>query len=78
MSEWQPIGTAPKGEYILVYRAGLGPKAVSSTMIGFRKTATKWWPDSLCGRGAATHWMPLPTPPVGNELAQADETAQIP
>ncbi len=76
--KWQPIETAPKdGNDVLVFGGG-------------DYTVAHWngeeWRDygdigwaGMCGDdNQPTHWMPLPEPPVGNELAEADETAQIP
>lgn len=75
MSEWQPIETAPQETAVLLWYPWKGCKTPHSplgfTYIG-RWTSTgtddiDTWRDTvdyeLLGEGA-THWMPLPEPPV--------------
>lgn len=71
-SDWQPIKTAPKNEYVLVYC----PDAEESTQImicGFLvcddPADTPDWYELNCSRSGPldvepTHWMPLPASPV--------------
>ena len=67
MSDWQPIETAPKdGTFILV--------ATASGIVGeawrYADDGRHYWaqehPSDYANNGplTATHWMPLPAPPV--------------
>lgn len=54
MSEWQPIETKPQGETLLYYPPETGRNAKCEWItIGYNHAPRK-----------ATHWMPLPTPPL--------------
>ncbi len=69
---WQPIETAPKGRAILVWIPSTelpwpayrhGPTLYSNAHGRLNE------PEGFCGRVlAATHWMPLPSPPSGSKL----------
>ena len=82
MSEWQPIETAPKdGTHILIVRAGEDKESIEITFWyqnfqdeyvpdkdGLYRKETILWIESWNGNGhRATHWMPLPEPPVEEE-----------
>lgn len=63
--DWQPIETAPKdGTHILAFV----PWAVHPKTLFWAKYADAWrCPASEagpCGAWEATHWQPLPAPPV--------------
>ena len=65
--EWQPIETATRDPFLLVliYRAG-AKMAVGQ----FDPTGTDMWktgPGPMDYFYKPTHWMPLPTPPHGEE-----------
>lgn len=67
---WRPIETAPRDEYVLVFRAGVSEGAASRICIGLMRPRGRWVAASnaiLAGRGAPTHWQPLPEPPAGDE-----------
>lgn len=61
MSEWQPIETAPKDDWILVW----GPGSLVRDACWFSHNGLEGWTE---GDGVLTikitHWMPLPKPPV--------------
>lgn len=65
MSQWQPIETAPIGDFILIYGEDAGEPRVyaafyddddwfDSEASSKSLTSFGWFP---------THWMPLPDPP---------------
>lgn len=63
MTDWQPIGTAPKdGTEVLIYQAG--------QTFGYDYAIGKQGEYGWVNRNSAscyntpTHWMPLPSPPV--------------
>jgi hypothetical protein len=57
MSEWQPIETAPRDQFVDLWHRD-----------GFR-VCGQWWDDEYSHWGCClddsyfTHWMPLPDPP---------------
>lgn len=59
MSEWQPIETAPKDVWILLYEEGLIWPG------GFESEESRWHCPHPDFDGNPTHWMPLPSPPTG-------------
>ena len=66
MSAWQPIETAPKdGTEMILLRYD---DATNHLAIGHYMTDTAWMGHSIPARffplQDATHWMPLPAPPV--------------
>jgi hypothetical protein len=63
VKEWQPIETAPKDCDVLVYAAE------SDGLPGFI-TISRWHSDAgfcVCEIREATHWQPLPPPPLPGE-----------
>jgi hypothetical protein len=76
MSEWQPIETAPgDGTRLLVYFTGAGPIVAFRTpddgdlwirYIGYGKS--RLWPSIHADY--ATHWQPLPEPPLSDPSPQ--------
>ena len=68
MSEWKPIETAPKGEWVLLFE----PDAEFGT-VDMTHWIAKWrysdWDEGWFDQDDAlvvsnpTHWMPLPAPP---------------
>ena len=69
MAEWQPIETAPMGEYApSILLAHVGYKTI--TLAGWNPFYEKWQVPSDCEAGDMydrdffTHWMPLPEPPL--------------
>lgn len=68
MSEWQPIETAPKdGRTLMVWITD--PDVSSHCFAPVSITSDgKWWDDSTGDQieplKNATHWMPLPEPPL--------------
>ena len=65
MSDWQPIETAPKGVFLLVWEPDeTEPKTGSIWLAAF--DGAQWVEDGtehVIDR--PTHWMPLPEPPPG-------------
>lgn len=57
MTEWETIDSAPRGEEILLYEPEVrkGRNFLSARIVVGR------WPTTY--PRAATHWMPLPSPP---------------
>lgn len=58
-NQWQDISTAPYGLWILIYAYGVVSQACWN--------ANGWWETFNKNQimpDAATHWMPLPTPPT--------------
>ena len=55
--QWQPIETAPKDRYLLVYGTGIIGIACWS------KRDQRWHAVGVDVVMTPTHWMPLPTPP---------------
>lgn len=63
VSEWQPIETAPDDVYVLLAHIDwLGEWRVFSGLAGCKKGGWK--------HGHATHWMPLPAPPLNTRDGQ--------
>jgi hypothetical protein len=70
MSDWQPIETAPKdGTFVMLWVGGDYPAHCARFEIW--KDGSAGWVASNHGGvwtcvqfGTATHWMPLPAPPV--------------
>lgn len=60
--EWQPISTAPVGEYVLVV---LPRKQL--VVVAVKNIVDDWYAWLLaigaCAIDPPTHWMPLPSPP---------------
>jgi len=59
--QWQPISTAPRSE-MFIYRAkknkiGLAYNTVSNTQ-------REIYGEDITGVNGATHWMPIPQPPI--------------
>ena len=79
MTDWQPIETAPKDGRMIMVSNGIafGPAVkISDGSFHawnnfFQRHDGKFWsgPNNI----AATHWMPLPTPP-----AETDDPSQQP
>jgi hypothetical protein len=71
MSEWQPIETAPKDKYILLYCSRFGIIRGKWSDEQYAKTPRPYWrhdKTDLYGirdtrDDQPTHWMPLPNPP---------------
>ena len=63
---WQPIETAPKGGYILLYT----PNPSRPVREGFWSQKAVWAyvgeSLKLAQENPPTHWMPLPSPPGYN------------
>lgn len=58
--EWQPIETAPKGVYILIYTE----YKVTDVAFDDAKNNRRKFLNRECNYvGKPTHWMPLPPPP---------------
>ncbi len=55
MTDWQPIESAPRGEYVLVFRAGVPPSA---------KTDLPYLPAHHRIVLRTASWQPLPEPPA--------------
>ena len=53
---WQPIATAPEGEYVMVWLPNYGEFPAV-------RTDRDWW-QRAGGFIHPTHWMPLPVPPT--------------
>ncbi len=65
MSDWQPIETAPKdGTAILVWD-GVSVRVVTY-MHDDEHGEAVWFPDGM-PFVRASHWMPLPAPPGGEQ-----------
>lgn len=60
---WQPIATAPKNERIDMWSKARGRVADCHGIGG------NFWDNSYYTRSVsdATHWMPVPDPPVGGD-----------
>ena len=62
MSEWQDISTAPKdGSEVLLYR---GDWAGRVAVCYWCKVNEEWQTGLFSPFLSATHWQPLPAPPV--------------
>lgn len=63
---WNPIGTAPRDQTVLIFSRRWGP-----IMASFSSEFGEWLPRMQCPvslRGEdqdLTHWMPLPPAPLG-------------
>lgn len=74
MAKWQPIETAPKdGTLVDLWLPGLPnpafPDALTTCPAG-RETNCRWQDGRWWGSDymqSATHWMPLPLPPVSSQ-----------
>jgi len=64
-TDWQPIETAPEGDYILMWVPGpSGTEIRAGYYWG-------WWECALTVKEVKpTHWMPLPEPPTEDEREQ--------
>lgn len=58
MSQWQPIETAPHGEYVLLFE----PRVPRKTIDTPARMIVERWPTHYPRK--ASHWMPLPAPPA--------------
>jgi len=64
MTEWQPIETAPKDGYFLVYLPGHHPVTGNVTSARFRAGNPFFIGSNMaCDVDPPSHWMPLPEPP---------------
>lgn len=69
--KWQPIETAPKDRYILLYIEFLGVICGHWENDGYAKNPKPYWTNDLellfgkkgCRWLQPTHWMPLPEAP---------------
>ncbi len=62
LTNWQPIETAPKDRsWILVWETGVSDKYHPAEVARF---VNNRWESSAMKYVEATHWMPLPAPPV--------------
>lgn len=64
MTEWKPIGTAPKdGTPFLTFSPELATGPYGGVDVaGFDDEEAAFW-KFRCGFDSVTHWMPLPEPP---------------
>lgn len=65
---WQPIGTAPKDAWVLVYAPDSDSEyneCVGVSMLYTTPQGQEFWPSFREDRVeiSPTHWMPLPEPP---------------
>lgn len=60
MTDWQPIETAPDSGPIMVWDAD-NAEAVIAPLRGLDNS---WWTDNYEVWIRASHWTPLPDPPV--------------
>jgi hypothetical protein len=66
MSKWQPIDTAPHNEQVLLYCPDLGVETnrarieLGYASRGYRNAVR----STMSYHSWATHWMPLPVPPI--------------
>ncbi len=61
---WQPIKTAPKDAYVLLWETfGIGDPLVVQGCWFKVDRRDKGWIDMNGRTISATHWMPLPPPP---------------
>lgn len=67
-AEWQPIETAPKDSQHVLVIDDAGNRRVAEYIKPLSFRSPGWW-ATVPGRWAirATHWMPLPTPPIPAE-----------
>jgi hypothetical protein len=56
--DWQPIETAPLGEWVLVWSA-----VDEHVTFGITNDGSKWWEANRDDQLFPTHWMSLPAPP---------------
>ena len=64
MSDWKPIETAPTdGTEVLVYASPWDGLEGFQCVVSYHKDAG--W--CVCELREATHWMPLPAPPKGEQ-----------
>jgi len=64
-AKWQPIATAPKdGTRVLIHVPGWSSTAVVG-WLGLSGTTRVYGSD--CDVAGATHWMPFPSPPTGEQ-----------
>ena len=59
MTEWRDIETAPKDGDYLIYQVQHGERHILAPRICFKSDGGS--------RRVATHWMPLPAPPIQKE-----------
>lgn len=62
MSKWQPIDTAPKDGTEIIIWDGSNIR-IATFMYTDDDGQMKWFPDGM-PFVVATHWMPLPSPPL--------------
>ena len=67
-SEWQPIETAPFGDYILIFGKGTQGDGLYDFEIGFKNYKGQFLVnkenDNLIEFINATHWLPIPHLPI--------------
>lgn len=63
LGEWRDIGTAPEQGPIMVWDADNN----EATIAPLRGQENSWWTENYEVWIRATHWMPLPLPPVSKE-----------
>lgn len=68
MSNWKPIEECPSDVQVLLYCPHLNQSNEERIEVGKYR-------DTICGtrHAWATHWQPLPTPPVEAKLGGLDE-----
>lgn len=67
MTDWRPIETAPRDEFVLAYEPSQGI-CIAMTYNGDRWYLDELWnapnePENAHMVRSPTHWMPLPPPP---------------
>ena len=67
--EWQPIETAPKGEWVLAWFISINPEnvhahAVALVQICVHDEGQYWDGHNYHPLSLLTHWMPLPASPT--------------
>lgn len=71
---WQPIETAPKDWSDVLLHDPNYPDDTRTVFEGFFDKNAERWRDARNQRVEPTHWMPLPSPPVGSGQNLADAT----
>ena len=63
---WQPIETAPKNAYVLLFvDIAIGPPLIVQGCWFEVDRRDRGWIDTNGNVVPVTHWMPLPSPPTG-------------